>query len=100
MMTLLQAQGTPHEPIEIVFVLGQQPREWSNPGGQGRVTEQLKVNRARVVFYDQLLSNAEKAYSDYLKRRGVLDTLGQVIAAIEDYAPMPATELPAAVASR
>jgi hypothetical protein len=40
------------------------------------------------VFYDQLLKNAEQAYGDYLKHRGVLDTLGQVIAAIEDYAPV------------
>ncbi len=48
---------------------------------------QLRENRARIVFYDQLLANAEKAYSDYLEQRGIVDTLGQVIAAIEDYAP-------------
>lgn len=87
MSRLLEAQGTPHEPVEIVFVLGQEPREWSNPNGKTRVINQLKENRARIVFYDQLLNNAEKAYSDYLAQRGVVDTLGQVIAAIEDYAP-------------
>ena len=87
MMRLLEAQGTPHEPIEIVFVLGKVPREWANPGGKGRVIDQLKTNRARVVFYDGLLANAEKAYRDYLSRRKVVDTLGEVIAAIDDYAP-------------
>jgi len=87
MMKLLQAAGTPHEPIEIVFVLGQEPREWKNPEGKTRVMNQLKENHTRVVFYDQLLSNAEKSYSDYLTQRGIVDTLGQVIAAIEDYAP-------------
>lgn len=87
MMKLLQAAGTPHEPIEIVFVLGQEPREWKNPEGKTRVMNQLKENHTRVVFYDQLLSNAEKSYSDYLLQRGVVDTLGQVISAIEDYAP-------------
>lgn len=87
MMRLLEAQGVPHEPIEIVFVLGEEPREWSNPGGKERVIEQLKTNRARIVFYDALLANAEKAYRDYLTRRSVVDTLGQVIAAIDDYAP-------------
>jgi hypothetical protein len=93
MSRLLEAQGTPHEPIEIVFVLGQEPREWRNPhDGKTRVINQLKENRARVVFYDQLLNNAEKAYSDYLAQRGVVDTLGQVIAAIEDYAPALAAE--------
>lgn len=88
MMRLLDAQGTPHEPIEIVFVLGKPPREWSNPEGKQRVSNQLKENRARVVFYDELLANAEKAYRDYLEKRGVVDTLSQVIAAIEDYAPV------------
>lgn len=85
MMKILEAQGTPHEPIEIVFVLGTPPREWSNPAGKQRVADQLATNRARIVFYDELLSNAEKAYRDYLDRRGTLDTLGQVIAAIDDY---------------
>ncbi len=92
MMRLLQAQGTPHEPIEIVFVLGKAPREWSNPEGKTRVMNQLRENKARIVFYDQLLANAEKAYSDYLHKRGIVDTLGLVIAAIEDYAP-PAVEV-------
>lgn len=87
MLRLLEAQGTPHDPIEIVFVLGSTPREWSNPGGKDRVIDQLKTNRARIVFYDALLANAEKSYRDYLTRRSVVDTLGQVIAAIDDYAP-------------
>ena len=85
MMHILQQQGTPHEAVEIVFVLGAEPREWKNPGGKERVLQSLVPNRARVVFYDQLLVNAEKAYSDYLAHRGVVDTLGAVISAIDDY---------------
>lgn len=87
MLKLLTAAGTPHELVEIVFVLGKEPREWSNPGGKDRVISQLRENRSRIVFYDQLLTNAEKSYSDYLDKRGVVDTLSQVIAAIDDYAP-------------
>ncbi|EIM30446.1 BbrUII/HgiDII family restriction enzyme [Microvirga lotononidis] len=92
MLRLLEAQGTPHEPVEIVFVLGKEPREWKNPDGKQRTLSQLQVNRTRIVFYDQLLTNAEKAYNDYLAHRGVVDTLGQVIAAIEDYAPSASSE--------
>lgn len=88
MLRLLEAQGTPHEPVEIVFVLGVKPREWANPGGKARLTEQLKSSRSRIVFYDELLTNAEKSYRDYLSKRGILDTLGRVIAAIDDYAPV------------
>lgn len=85
MMNILQQQGTPHETVEIIFVLGAEPKEWKNPGGKERVVKSLEPNKARVVFYDQLLVNAEKAYSDYLSHRGVVDTLGAVISAIDDY---------------
>ena len=87
MLRLLELQGTPHEPVEIVFVLGAQPREWNNPDGKNRTREALRTARARIVFYDELLANAEKSYRYYLDQRGVLDTLGRVIAAIEDYSP-------------
>ena len=90
MLKLLTAAGTPHELVEIVFVLGKEPREWGNPGGKERVISQLRDNHSRIVFYDQLLTNAEKSYSDYLDKRGVVDTLSQVIAAIDDYAPTAA----------
>ncbi|MDB5715283.1 MAG: hypothetical protein JWO15_2680 [Sphingomonadales bacterium] len=87
MMRLLEAQGTPHEAVEIVFVLGAEPREWKNPGGKDRLNDQLKTSRSRIVFYDALLANAQKSYSDYLSSRKIVDTLGSVIAAIDDYAP-------------
>ncbi len=86
MLRLLEAQGTPYEPIEIVFVLGKPPKEWGNGvGAKERMTRQLQEQHARVVFYDELLTNAEKAYKDYLETRGAVDKLGQVIAAIDDY---------------
>lgn len=92
MLKLLESQGTPHEPVEIVFVLGAQPREWNNPDGKSRVREALKTTRARIVFYNELLANAEKSYRDYLDKRGIVDTLGKVIAAIDDYAPPASAE--------
>jgi hypothetical protein len=91
-LRLLEAQGTPYEPVEIVFVLGAKPREWSNPRGKDRVRETLRALSARIVFYDELLVNAEKSYRDYLDQRGVVDSLGQVMAAIDDYAPTEVAE--------
>ena len=38
-LRLLESQGTPMEPVEIVFVLGAQPREWNNPDGKNRTRE-------------------------------------------------------------
>jgi hypothetical protein len=86
---LLDAQGKGHEPIALVFLLGRPPSEWGNPGGQSRGEQALEALRARIVYYDQLLDGAFRSYKDYLARRGVVDRLGAVIQAIEDYAPGP-----------
>jgi hypothetical protein len=92
MLELLREAGTPHEPVEIVFVLGAPPREWKNIGGQDRSVKALGANEARVVFYKGLLDNAYKSYSEYIAERGVVDKLGEVIRAIDDYAPLTDSE--------
>lgn len=88
MRKILTAANRQNEGIEIVFVLGVAPREYADPQGQDRTTQQLRESNARIVFYNELLENAEKSYSDYLRHKGELDVLGKVIAAIDDYAPV------------
>ncbi len=87
MRKLLTAANQQQQGIEIVFVLGMAPREYVDPQGQDRTTLQLRDSNARIVFYNELLENAEKSYRDYLHHKGTLDVLGKVIAAIDDYAP-------------
>ena len=83
---VLEAAGTPHEPIEFVCIMGRPPSEWSNPNGQALVEDTLKVQNARYVNYDELLTNSYQAYSDYLRQAKVVKGLGKVIGAIDDYA--------------
>lgn len=83
---VLEAAGTPHEPIEFVCLMGRPPSEWSNPNGQALVEDTLKVQNARYVNYDELLTNSYQAYSDYLRQAKVVKGLGKVIGAIDDYA--------------
>ena len=84
---ILEDLGTPHQPIEIVILLGKHPSEWNNPGGKKRVQDVLASYGARFVLYDELLHNAFEAYSDFEKKRRTIDRLQDVIKAIEDYAP-------------
>ena len=74
------------EPVEFVCLLGRAPIEWENPGGQTTVEQTLNGVNARYVSYDELLQNAFQAYSDYLKKTKVIDNLGKVMKAIDDYA--------------
>ena len=92
MLKLLEAQGTPNEPVEIVLLLGKEPAEWANLGGRERAEQVLRPYRARIVFYDQLLRDAYSAYDDYMKERQVVDRLAEVMRAIDDYAPPTETE--------
>ena len=51
-----------------------------------RLKEVLGALNARYVNYDELLENSFQAYSDYLQQTRLLDRLGRVIGAIDDYA--------------
>ncbi|MFO1465443.1 MAG: hypothetical protein U1F35_03210 [Steroidobacteraceae bacterium] len=76
-------------PIEIICVVGKPPPEWNDSSGTGQkgVIDALKTVDARIVFYDELLTNAEKAYGDYLAEHVKVDKLWDVFRAIDDFAP-------------
>lgn len=78
-------------PIDIVCLLGKPPPEWNDATGTGPqgVTNSLKAVDARIVFYDELLTNAQQAYGDYLEAHVKLDKLWGVFEAIDDFAPSP-----------
>ncbi len=86
-LKLLVARGTPNEPVEFVLLLGREPQEWTTPRDKEASLESLKPYGARIVFYEQLLKDAYSAYDDYMKRRRIVDRLGEVMRAIDDYAP-------------
>lgn len=76
-------------PIEIICLVGVPPPEWKDGSGTGPkgVTESLKTVDARIVFYDELLTNAQQAYGDYLDEHVKVDKLWEVFGAIDDFAP-------------
>lgn len=86
MLKLLEKAGTPHEPVEFVCLLGKVPPEWNSPDGKRTVEDILRAHNARHVHYDALLESSFQAYSDYLERAKVMDRLGEVISAIDNYA--------------
>lgn len=77
-------------PIEIIVLLGTPPPEWEDGSGTGAegVMRSLATVNARIVFYDELLTNAQQAYADYLQEHIKLDKLWDVFQAIDDFAPL------------
>ena len=84
MLKLLEAQGL-DEPLEIVLVLGVQPKEWKNPKGKETFNKVLDAYNARLVFYDGLLESAYRSYHDYLQKKKNVDRLQNIIQAIDDF---------------
>ena len=76
-------------PIEIICLIGKPPPEWDDVDGTGPqgVTEALKNVDARIVFYDQLLTNSQRAYADYLMEHVKVDKLWGVFEAIDNFSP-------------
>lgn len=86
MTKLLEELKLGHEQIEIVCLLGDYPKEWSDPGGKDQVENTLRTLNARVLLYGELLDQTFKIYNDYLQNRKSIDRLDAVIAEIDDYA--------------
>ena len=86
---ILEKTGFRNWPIEIICLVGKPPSEWDDSSGTGRigVIESLKTVDARIVFYDELLTNAQQAYADYLDEHIKIDKLWDVFEAIDDFAP-------------
>lgn len=74
------------DPIEIVLLLGTAPREWDDDTQRTPALGTLQQYHARIVFYDQLLNDAYKAYKEYLDQRPHVDRLAKAMQAIDDYA--------------
>jgi len=76
-------------PMEIIILLGTPPPEWEDGSGTGAsgVIQSLATVNARIVFYDELLTNAQQAYADYLEEHIKVDKLWDVFKAIDDFAP-------------
>jgi len=87
MQSILDTLGKEHEPIEIVVLLGKLPQGWGDHRKKKSAMDMLSAIKARIIFYDELMDNAEKAYRDYFKGRKLVDKLARIMNSIDDYAP-------------
>ena len=72
-------------PIDIVCVVGKAPRGWHTPDGRERIQTSLSGFGARLVLYDEILTNAKRVYSEYLETQKNVDPLWQIFKEIDDF---------------
>lgn len=86
-------------PIEIICVIGKNPPEVNTATGMAGVESTLKTVDARIVHYDELLTNAQSAYADYLEAHVKRDRLWNVFESIDNFTLTPALPAPKKAAS-
>jgi hypothetical protein len=74
-------------PLDIVCVLGKPPPEQKGATGRAGIEKSLQAVDARIVYYDELLGNAQTAYADYLEAHKKIDKLWGIFQAIDNFAP-------------
>ena len=73
-------------PVDVVCILGKEPRSWENQLTKGQDIRSLEAKRIRVMTYGELLANARKMYQEYLDSvseadANVLDAVKKIMAA-------------------
>ena len=87
----LKAANKSGEPLEFVCVLGREPTDWkSYQESEQESRDALEQFHARIVMYDELIENAERAYKDYTEQRRNVTQLYRLIQKIapDDVAEM------------
>ena len=81
----LAKQGKSNPDIQIVFVLGRPvPEENDLALGPQVVRDTLKSMGARIVYYDEMIVNAQKAYSEYSEKERAVNKLDKVLQALDN----------------
>jgi len=80
---LLERRGEQHPRIEVVCVVGESLRDWSDPDGREESTRMLAARNVRVVTYLELIDNAERAYAAFLEENRRAGRLVRLLTAID-----------------
>ena len=83
-LRVLRDLGMEGEPLEFVCVVGKRLRDWDeHTTGETDSRRSFDGQNARVVMYDQLISNAQEAYRDYLEKSEEAGRVYRLITSIE-----------------
>jgi hypothetical protein len=80
---VLAAAGRSHEPFEFLCIVGEPLSDWTDPSARERSRQSMLPYGARVLQYDELMSNAYNAYSEFLSKEKEAGKLMQLIKQIE-----------------
>ncbi len=75
----LRSMGRENETIEVICLLGKEPKDWSEPDGTQESLDTLKVKNAQIMLYQNLIDNAYKSYKSYIESRNKTGPITKLI---------------------
>lgn len=83
LIKLLERNKQGHEPVEFICIVGRELKEWADPKGRATSAKTLQAQGARVVMYQELISNAYKAYQEFLTKSAEAGYVYKLIQSID-----------------
>ncbi len=80
----LDSTGRSDEPIEVVCILGKNPKDWTTAKSKhdGKMT--LGASNIRVILYNELIDRAYKSYGEYLDKKKESGKIRDLLRKIDD----------------
>ena len=70
------------DPIEFICIVGKRLKDWIDIPAEMRTRDALRVYNARIVMYDELINNAQKAYRDYTEKKENVSRVYKLITSV------------------
>lgn len=76
---MFQQRQMQNEVVNVIFVLGKKLKNWDNNRARDADIKALASKNMRVVFYQEMIENALKAYNSFLEKHKELSKIQNVI---------------------
>lgn len=76
---MFQQRQKQNEVINVIFVLGKELKGWNNNRAREDDIKALAAKNMRIVFYQEMIENALKAYNSFLEKNKELSKIQDVI---------------------
>ena len=73
------------KPLELVCIIGRELREWTDPAERDVTARTLAQIGARVVTYQQLITDSETNYKEFLQRHADAGRISELIGQISQW---------------
>lgn len=80
---LLNQSGNTHQPIEVVCIVGENPKQWTDPTEREKSQNMFAAKSIRVVLYQELIASAYQSYREFLEKRKEAGRVCRLIQSIE-----------------